>query len=383
MRLRAAFLVTILLFGLRAAPANERQHQAAVWPLWESYKSRFVAPEGRVIDWQSGGRTTSEGQAYALFFALVANDRESFRKILQWTETNLSRGSLRRQLPSWLWEKEGEEPGYVKDPNSASDADLWIAYVLLSAGREWGISEYQSLGHSLAQRIVREEVVLLPGEGPMLLPGRQGFRPDSRSYVLNPSYLAPQILRGLGKEEPQSPWPMIAENLLKLTAPGVGAGFAMDWATHQNGGAFRATAGPNREACGSYDAIRVYLWVGMLDPGTPEYSELLDSLAGMGRYMSTHAIPPESVSPNGSVLSDRGPIGFSAALLPFLMASGDDRQVRNQQSRMRKELSEVTGLYGKEPHYYDQNLALFGEGWLSRRFRFDASGGLRLEWRKQ
>jgi endoglucanase len=50
---------------------------------------------------------------------------------------------------------------------------------------------------------------------------------------------------------------------------------------------------------------------------------------------------------------------------------------------MRKELSEVTGLYGKEPHYYDQNLALFGEGWLSRRFRFDASGGLRLEWRKQ
>ena len=42
--------------------------------------------------------TTSEGQSYALFFALAANDREAFDKILLWTENNLADGSLKALL---------------------------------------------------------------------------------------------------------------------------------------------------------------------------------------------------------------------------------------------------------------------------------------------
>ena len=39
-------------------------------------------------------QTVSEAQAYGLFFALVANDRPSFEKILKWTENNMAGGDL-------------------------------------------------------------------------------------------------------------------------------------------------------------------------------------------------------------------------------------------------------------------------------------------------
>jgi endoglucanase len=55
------------------------------WPLWQDYSSRFLGEDGRITDFQRAGATTSEGQAYALFFSLVADDRPRFQKILQWT----------------------------------------------------------------------------------------------------------------------------------------------------------------------------------------------------------------------------------------------------------------------------------------------------------
>ena len=77
--------------------------------------------------------------------------------------------------------------------HSASDADLWIAYNLLEAGRLWKSRRYQTPGTLLLQRIGREEVADIPGPGLMLLPGKVGFVAEDR-WRLNPSYLPPQLL---------------------------------------------------------------------------------------------------------------------------------------------------------------------------------------------
>ena len=37
------------------------------WTLWDAYSTRFIDGQGRVVDHTSGDRTTSEGQAYAMF----------------------------------------------------------------------------------------------------------------------------------------------------------------------------------------------------------------------------------------------------------------------------------------------------------------------------
>src|SRR5438552_5926164 len=106
-------------------------------PLWKSYAAAFMDNQVRVIDHDAGDRTTSEGQAYAMFFALVANDRSRFDGLVHWTETNLASGDLATHLPSWLWGRGPNDKWGVLDSNSASDADVWMAYALLQAGKAW------------------------------------------------------------------------------------------------------------------------------------------------------------------------------------------------------------------------------------------------------
>ncbi len=56
---------------------------ACQWPAWEQFKQAYVSPEGRVIDPSDARKiSTSEGQSYGLFFALAANDRAGFDKLL-------------------------------------------------------------------------------------------------------------------------------------------------------------------------------------------------------------------------------------------------------------------------------------------------------------
>ena len=77
---------------------------AAAWTMWDQFKDVNIDKSYRVIDYSdSRSITTSEGQSYAMFFALVADDRPTFDKLLEWTEKNLSRGDITKHLPSWLW----------------------------------------------------------------------------------------------------------------------------------------------------------------------------------------------------------------------------------------------------------------------------------------
>ena len=142
--------------------------------------------DGRVIDYSTPAQqTTSEGQSYGMFFALVANDRATFERLLNWTRANLAANQFDAQnvrLPAWQWGKKPDGSFGVLDPNSASDSDLWIAYDLLQAGRLWKEPAFTQLGTALAAQIVKQEVVDLPGLGPMLLPGPQGFK-DGRCHA--------------------------------------------------------------------------------------------------------------------------------------------------------------------------------------------------------
>ena len=111
------------------------------WTGYRTFVERFVQADGRVIDYSTPAQqTTSEGQSYGLFFALVANDRATFDRLLGWTRTNLAGNQFDAQnmrLPSWQWGRKPDGSYGVLDPNSASDSDLWIAYDLLQAGRLW------------------------------------------------------------------------------------------------------------------------------------------------------------------------------------------------------------------------------------------------------
>jgi endoglucanase len=347
------------------------------WPrLWNHYAASFMDGQIRVIDRDSGDRTTSEGQAYAMFFTLVANDRVRFDKLLRWTELNLAAGSLAERLPAWLWGRSGDGDWRVLDDNSAADADVWMAYLLFEAGAAWNEPRYTNIAEHLAARIADEEVADIPGIGRMLLPAPRGFHGNGK-YRLNVSYLPLQLFVGMGEHHRDGPWTDIAEQIPALVRASSPRGFATDWIEVSDAG----TITPSSH--GSYDAIRAYLWAGMLDPETRARTDMLQSLAGMARLVREMEAPPAKISASGVADDRRSPVGFSAAVVPYLDALGERRLAREQLSRMRSAIDGSTGLLGRPARYYDQNLALFALGADEGLFWFDARGRLRTKWMGQ
>ena len=362
-------------------------HAEQPWPLWDRYTQTLLDSQGRVVDHIGQDRTTSEGQAYGMFFALVDNDRSHFDQILNWTEANLAAGDLTLRLPAWSWGKNPDGSWKIMDPNPAADADLWLAYDLIEAGRLWREPRYEKLGTIIASRISQGEVVDVPGLGTTLLSGPRGFHPDPNTWLLNPSYFPPPLLVRLSKAMPEGPWSSILASLPPLLAQGSGSGFAMDWVAAGNSvrpsptPAQVAAADPTAFPIGSYDAIRVYLWLGLSDKDTPHLRELFRGTAGMANYMRSQVTPPLQVDAQGRVLSSNAPVGFSAALIPYLHAVGMKAQERDQSNRLAALKDAGTGLYGHQAAYYDQNLVLFATGWTEGRFRFDRDGKLVVRWR--
>ena len=377
-----AVLAILLLGPSRITAAQAKQP----WRLWESYAQYTIDAQGRVIDRTAQDRTTSEGQAYAMFFALVANDRPRFEKILSWTETNLASGDLAQQLPSWNWGKAPDGAWHEIDKNSASDADLWIAYDLSEAGRLWSVPRYQKLGVSIAARIAQQEVAYVPGVGTTLLSGAAGFHPRPDIWILNPGYLPPFLLAYFTKVMPSGPWGAVLGSLEPILSGGSGARFAMDWISA--GESVRPSITPAQLAsgdhdatpAGSYDAIRVYLWLGITDPSTSGLKSLLPLVSGMATYLKEHPVPPEKVDDAGRIVSATGPPGFSAAIVPYLHALGMKEEETQQIKRLAASANPALGLYGEKGAYYDQNLALFSTGWLEHRYHFDRDGNLRVNW---
>lgn len=367
----------IVLAGLPVFPAQAGaiEGKCDIWPAWNDFRHHFVDSSGRVIDRSVPQHiTTSEGQAYALMFALIANDRTSFELILRWTEDNLASGDLTGQLPAWQWGKREDDSWGVIDSTAASDADLWIAYALNEAGRLWHVQRYTALAELLAARILREETAEIPGLGRALLPGTRGFRPDEATWRLNPSYLPIQVMRRFAVAYPGADWNQLAATSLGIITRSAPLGFVPEWIDYHAEKGFQ-TDDP-AVASGSFNAIRVYLWAGMLDRRDPAYPVLLRKLAPMGRYVGSHGAPPREINVLSGVVSNgSGTVGFSAALLPFLKASGMTAALRQQNQRIL-----ALPPVDRAISYYDQVLTLFGLGWIEGRYKFDRNGQLKPQW---
>ena len=85
------------------------------------------------------------------------DDRARFDKLLAWTRANLAHGDLTQHLPAWSWGKAPDGQLACTRPNPASDADLWMTYDLLEAGRLWGSADsYTKIGTAMAERIAAD-----------------------------------------------------------------------------------------------------------------------------------------------------------------------------------------------------------------------------------
>ncbi len=354
--------------GLLLAASSARA-ATCDWPAWSQFKKDYLGEQGRVIDPSDERKiTTSEGQSYGLFFALVANDKIAFDTILTWTQNNLAEGALSKQLPAWLWGKTADNQWKVLDTNSASDADMWIAWSLVEAGRLWDRKDYAELGQSLLNRIAKEEVVNVPGLGWSLMPGKSGFAKDG-VWKMNPSYLPPQVLARMVRYG--TPWSKMRGPNTKLLMDTSPKGFAPDWVSWQKGKGWQMNAKP--ALAGSYDAIRVYLWAGMLSDKDPDKAKLLNHFQPMIAATAQRGAPPEKIAITSGKLQNDGNVAFTASLLPAL---DDSPALYVQRQRLQAQFPTADA-------YYSYVLILFGQGWDQHRFRFNLQGELVPNWDTQ
>ncbi len=363
----------LLALALLGTAGGEQAGAArcAPWPAWESFRAQFISGDGRVVEHASERRqTVSEAQAYALLFALAADDRASFGTLLTWTENNLAAGDLSRHLPGWRWGARDDGSYGPLDANSATDADLWIAYALAQAGPWWNEPRYTALSRDIAAQVLRRSTLDVPGFGLALLPAPQGFGDATRGWRINPSYLPLQVLRGLAAAHPgqRSLWSELAANTVRLLRAAAPLGIAPDWVHLDAQGRVDFDATGN--AIGGYDAIRVYLWLGLLDRADPAQADLLRLFQPMARTIERIGRPPEQIDArSGRVLAAESPGAFSAAVAPWLEQAAPRAARRQWQRAVR--------LAPQDEEYYARTLQLFALGWQDGRLRFGPEGELR------
>lgn len=375
------------------AGAAQAQTCAAQWPLWQNYAARFIQADGRVLNSsQTANASTSEGQSYAMFFALVGNDRARFDQLWRWTQANMAGSDINQRLPAWLWGKNASGQWGVLDANSATDADLWVAYALLEAARAWHVPQYRADAQRVLANVEKDLIVRVPGLGKMLLPGPVGFAFPGGLWRFNPSYQVLAQLRRFHAERPHGGWNEVADSNAKMLAdPHINPrGLAANWvgyrATGPDSGVF--VVDPYSDDLGSYDAIRTYLWAGMTAQGDPLAAPMLKALSGMSRATAAAAngLPPEKIHVLSAQIEpnhDYSPLGFSASTLVFFQALGETALAQLQQQKLDDALGKAMAAGAPDtaqPVYYDYMLSLFGQGFADQKYRFRQDGTVTLFW---
>src|SRR5476649_2308750 len=54
---------------------------------WSAYKSRFLMPDGRIIDTANKNVSHTEGQGFSMLLAVFNDDQATFDKLWQWANT--------------------------------------------------------------------------------------------------------------------------------------------------------------------------------------------------------------------------------------------------------------------------------------------------------
>ena len=184
----------------------------AAWPVWDEFRNDAL-DNGRVVDKSDDRKvTTSEGQSYAMFFALVTNDQVTFDGLAAWTADNLSGGDLTKTLPAWLWGRGRGDKWGILDTNNATDSDMWIAWCFLEAGRLWKSEEYTKKGMAMLE-LLKKEVRTVDNLGSVVLPGRVGFE-DNGTVKLNPSYYPLFLFKRFALEDAY--WNEVYEGSLRM-----------------------------------------------------------------------------------------------------------------------------------------------------------------------
>lgn len=231
---------------------------------WEYYKKLFISEDGRVIDHQRGGITTSESQAYAMRRALIMDDRKTFDKVYNWTKWNMKRPN--DNLFAWLWGQKSRKHSTpvqygIIDYNGATDAGIEIAACLIYASKFWNETMYREEAQKILNDIWDKETLVVNGERIVIAGINQKYH---ENVEINPSYFLVYSFRTFHEVDKTHDWLKLTDssyNLLGYCVDTIPSGLPPDvFYINKNTGKIIFD---KDKSDFSYDAIRVFYRVYM------------------------------------------------------------------------------------------------------------------------
>lgn len=336
---------------------------------WKYYKKTFISNDGRIIDFQRGSVTTSEGQAYAMRRAVMMDDKKTFDKVYDWTKNNLQH--KHDKLFAWLWgPTKAPNPGNISgsiqygiiDQNGATDAGVEIAIDLILASKIWKQESYMKDALAILDDIWNKETIVIRGERILVAGINQKL---GKNVEVNPSYFMPYGFRIFAEVDEKHNWQTIVNSSYKLTnicIDNIESGLPPD-SFYINKLTGDIIFDPEKSDF-SYDAVRVFyrFFVDYLLTKDSRAEKLLSKSKIFIVNWRRDGFFFTNYKQNGKLKDYNEPIGSIALLLPVIKYY--DKNTAEDIYR-RKILSQYhfKGYWEDPLNYYAQNLVWFGV-WL-------------------
>ncbi|MDB5187549.1 MAG: hypothetical protein JWO50_69 [Candidatus Kaiserbacteria bacterium] len=340
---------------------------------WEAYKSEYVEHNTfRTVDPSRNNITTSEGESYTMLRAVWLDDKTTFDKAWQWTQSNLKRPN--DTLFSWQYgPHENGTYGVLTESggnNTASDADSDIALSLVFAYARWQDPQYLNSARSIISDIWRLEVVTIQGK-PYLAANNLEKNSGKGYIVVNPSYFAPYSYRIFAKIDKTHPWLSLVDTSYSVLQTsmtghldsGTSANLVPDWIQiNTRDGSISAISSSTLTTHYSYDAMRAP-WRIALDwewNKEPRAKSTLDYMTFLKDFWHQKGKIFADYAHNGAAPNDfEAPAIYGGTIGYFIVSDPADAQAIYDQKLLI--LFDPDNNTWKETlSYYDDNWVWFG-----------------------
>jgi len=336
---------------------------------WQGYKADFIQGDGRVVDHQRAGVSTSEGQSYALLRAVWSDDQSAFATVWTWTSHNLRARS--DKLFGYLWGRRVDGSWSILDRANATDGDEDIALALVFAARRWGDNAYLQEARAIISHIWRMDVASVDG-APYLTAGSWAPSYSTPGPALNPSYLAPYAYRIFAGIDSTHPWTKLVDSSYRILAQcsaaplsgRVSEGLPPNWcALHRSTGRVAAVQTIDRADDYGYDAFRApwrvaldYLWNG--EPRARAYLAGISFLRQQWRRVGMFGAYSHAGAPSGAPDT---PVFYAGALGDFVVTDpAAARAVVTHKLLPLLRHQAGVAYWDQRYSYYEQNWVWFG-----------------------
>lgn len=348
----------IIIFVLSFKACGEQKYNFCLKKSYDLYKNAFMSKDGRIMDPEKNNITTSEGQSYIMLRSLAIGDKKTFDLTYKWAKNNLQRED---KLFAWLWGKNSKGEYKILDGNSASDADVDIAFALLLAYEAWNDDKYLQEALPIIKSIRSNEIKQI-GSYTVLMPGVA--QTLSEKIEINPSYFSPYAFKLFQKYDTANDWNCLVDSsyyYLDEVTSKTNTGLPPNWFLIENG---QISLENSPRSDFSYDAVRVFIrvYLDYLKTGDKRALPILEKskffIDKWGVNEGTNRKFYVNYKADGQLKDKDEFIGSIAILLPVINMY--DQKLASEVYEKKIKPSQNADYWKAKKDYYSKNLLWFG-----------------------